>query len=133
MLIQLSAEPAEFFRVTELFGADDLVILARISTVGGDPTLLEIRMLRLAAHCGFGIFLGFRNNTSYDRFWEGRKKWGSIVNASRTFTRQVLTLIGPGSGAASGYRDAGGAGLPADELDRALRMVSTRASRERCA
>lgn len=40
-----------------------------------------------------GIFLGFRNNTSYDRFWEGRKLWGRIVNTSRTLTRQLLTLI----------------------------------------
>ena len=41
------------------------------------------------------IFLGFRNNTSYDRFWEGRKLWGRIVNSSRTLTRQILTLVGP--------------------------------------
>lgn len=39
------------------------------------------------------IFLGFRNNTSYDRFWEGRKLWGGVVNTSRTLTRRVLTLI----------------------------------------
>jgi putative membrane protein len=39
------------------------------------------------------IFLGFRNNTSYDRFWEGRKLWGRMVNVSRTWARQVLTLI----------------------------------------
>ena len=50
-----------------------------------------------------GIFLGFRNNTSYDRFWEGRKLWGRVVNASRTFTRQILTLVGP-SGASVAYR-----------------------------
>jgi putative membrane protein len=42
-----------------------------------------------------GIFLGFRNNTSYDRFWEGRRLWGSLVNTSRTLTRQILTLVGP--------------------------------------
>jgi len=42
-----------------------------------------------------GIFLGFRNNTSYDRFWEGRKLWGRMVNVSRSFTRQLLTLVGP--------------------------------------
>jgi putative membrane protein len=40
-----------------------------------------------------GIFLGFRNNTAYDRFWEGRKLWGALVNTSRSFTRQILTLI----------------------------------------
>lgn len=39
-----------------------------------------------------GIFLGFRNSASYDRFWEGRKLWGSLVNTSRTLTRQILTL-----------------------------------------
>ena len=40
-----------------------------------------------------GIFLGFRNNASYDRFWEARKLWGRMVNTSRTWTRQVETLI----------------------------------------
>jgi ion channel-forming bestrophin family protein len=42
-----------------------------------------------------GIFLGFRNNTAYDRFWEGRKLWGALVNTSRSFTRQILTFIEP--------------------------------------
>jgi len=40
-----------------------------------------------------GIFLGFRNNSAYDRFWEGRKLWGALVNTSRSFTRQILTLL----------------------------------------
>jgi len=40
-----------------------------------------------------GIFLGFRNNAAYDRFWEGRKLWGSIVNTTRTVARQFLTMI----------------------------------------
>lgn len=43
-----------------------------------------------------GIFLGFRNNTSYDRFWEGRKLWGQLVNTTRSLARQVLMLVGPG-------------------------------------
>lgn len=42
-----------------------------------------------------GIFLGFRNNAAYDRFWEGRKLWGQLVNSTRSFTRQTLTLIRP--------------------------------------
>ena len=42
-----------------------------------------------------GIFLAFRNNAAYDRFWEGRKLWGGLVNTSRSFSRQVLTLIVP--------------------------------------
>lgn len=45
-----------------------------------------------------GIFLGFRNNASYDRWWEGRKLWGAAVNTTRTITRQILTMIGPQPG-----------------------------------
>lgn len=52
-----------------------------------------------------GIFLGFRNNASYDRWWEGRKLWGALVNTSRSITRQVLTLMGPQPGEA-GPHDA---------------------------
>jgi ion channel-forming bestrophin family protein len=32
------------------------------------------------------FYLGFKNNSAYDRLWEARKIWGGIVNASRTFT-----------------------------------------------
>jgi putative membrane protein len=38
------------------------------------------------------VFLGFRNNASYDRYWEGRKLWGMILSESRTLARQFLTL-----------------------------------------
>ena len=39
------------------------------------------------------IFLGFRNSAAYDRFWEGRKLWGNLVNTCRSLTRQTLALI----------------------------------------
>lgn len=51
------------------------------------------------------IFLGFRINTAYDRFWEGRKLWGQLVNTSRTLARQILTLVGPTPGVGSGPDD----------------------------
>lgn len=38
------------------------------------------------------IFLGFRNNASYERFWEARKLWGALVIESRNLARQVCTL-----------------------------------------
>ncbi|HSP81740.1 MAG TPA: bestrophin family ion channel, partial [Myxococcaceae bacterium] len=34
-----------------------------------------------------GLLLVFRTNASYDRFWEGRKQWGAIVNESRNLAR----------------------------------------------
>ena len=39
------------------------------------------------------FYLGFKNSQSYDRFWEARKIWGAIVNYSRTWTSQVLSLV----------------------------------------
>ncbi len=53
-----------------------------------------------------GIFLGFRNTASYDRFWEGRKLWGSLVNTSRSLARQITTFIDAPEGAPEGERAA---------------------------
>src|SRR4051812_22184384 len=39
------------------------------------------------------IFLGFYNNASYDRFWEGRKLWGALLNDTRSLFRQASTLV----------------------------------------
>lgn len=42
------------------------------------------------------IFLGFRINASYDRYWEARKHWGAVLVESRNLARQALTLVQPG-------------------------------------
>lgn len=36
------------------------------------------------------IFLAFRNNNSYSRWWEARTIWGGIINNSRIFARQII-------------------------------------------
>ena len=36
------------------------------------------------------FFIGFSNNQAYDRWWEARKIWGSLVNDSRSWARQIL-------------------------------------------
>lgn len=40
-----------------------------------------------------GIFLVFRVNEAYQRWWEARTIWGSLVNSSRAFGRKVVTLL----------------------------------------
>ena len=40
-----------------------------------------------------GLLLVFRTNSAYDRFWEGRKRWGMIVNRTRDLSRQVLAWM----------------------------------------
>ncbi|BAZ87685.1 bestrophin family protein [Dolichospermum compactum] len=40
-----------------------------------------------------GLLLVFRTNTAYERFWEGRKCWGAIVNTIRNLARQIWVSI----------------------------------------
>ncbi|GAB2790529.1 bestrophin family ion channel [Halomonas shantousis] len=39
------------------------------------------------------LFLGFRNNACYDRWWEARRHWGQLINDSRSLMRQVDTFL----------------------------------------
>ncbi len=39
------------------------------------------------------LLLVFRTNTAYDRWWEGRKKWGCFVNDSRNFAIKLSALL----------------------------------------
>ena len=40
------------------------------------------------------IFVSFRNNASYDRYWEARKLWGELLIRARDLARQAVTLPG---------------------------------------
>lgn len=40
-----------------------------------------------------GLFLVFRTNTAYDRWWEGRKLWGQLVNDSRNLAIKVRAFM----------------------------------------
>jgi putative membrane protein len=39
------------------------------------------------------FYLGFKNNSAYDRLWEARKIWGGIVNASRSFAVMARDFV----------------------------------------
>ena len=39
------------------------------------------------------LLLVFRTNTAYDRWWEGRKLWGSLVNNSRNFAIKLAAIL----------------------------------------
>lgn len=40
-----------------------------------------------------GLFLVFRTNSAYDRWWEGRKLWGSFVNNTRNFSFKIHAFL----------------------------------------
>ena len=39
------------------------------------------------------LFLGFRNNACYDRWWEARKDWGQLLVDTRSIARQAMAHI----------------------------------------
>lgn len=39
------------------------------------------------------LLLVFKTNSSYERWWEGRTVWGSVVNQMRNLTRQSLSYM----------------------------------------
>ena len=58
----------------------------------------QLKGIPLAIHALVGTVLGlilaFRTNTGYDRFWEGRKAWGAIVNRCRNLARMINSTNG---------------------------------------
>ncbi len=39
------------------------------------------------------MLLVFRTNTAYDRWWEGRKQWGALMNSSRNLSLKINGLV----------------------------------------
>jgi ion channel-forming bestrophin family protein len=44
-----------------------------------------------------GLFLVFRTNSAYDRWWEGRRLWGGFVNSTRNFAMKLNACIPKGN------------------------------------
>ena len=67
------------------------VVVSAVSHAGylrGSLTPVPFTVVGLA----LAIFLGFRNNAAYDRYWEGRKLWGALVNVTRNFAIQTRVI-----------------------------------------
>jgi putative membrane protein len=74
----------------------NIVVATLVTLNHGDLFRLKITLTAIPftlIGLPLAIFLGFRNNAAYDRYWEGRKLWGEIVLQSRNFSRQCLSLI----------------------------------------
>src|SRR5450830_840611 len=72
------------------------VIATLVTLTHGDLFALKITLTTIPFSLiglPIAIFLGFRNNAAYDRFWEGRKLWGELVHRSRSLSRQCQSLI----------------------------------------
>ncbi len=84
-----------------------LLVLVGLFTLG--VGWLEVKYLKMSSSSlvsnlpvmhsilGFAIsmLLVFRTNTAYDRWWEGRKLWGQLVNTSRNLALKIDAHIAP--------------------------------------
>lgn len=82
--------------VREIFNRVLSCVIWSAGVVCFDKFVYEVKIPELG-HALIGVALGlllvFRTNASYDRFWEGRKQWGSIVNESRNLGRAASVLL----------------------------------------
>ncbi|MHA4740109.1 bestrophin family protein [Dyadobacter sp. MSC1_007] len=63
--------------------------------IGANNDLKNISLMHSLLGFVISMLLVFRTNTAYDRWWEGRKQWGSLMNSSRNLALKVNGLIGP--------------------------------------
>jgi putative membrane protein len=65
-----------------------------VAFVFGGWTWLALPNIPLSIFGGvIGVLAGFRNTSAYARWWEARILWGGVVNSSRNFAREVLSMI----------------------------------------
>ncbi len=75
--------------------APQVIVLTALAAawVWFDRTMAELPAIDGMAFTVFGIalslFLGFRNNAAYDRWWEARKLWGGLLADMRSLAREV--------------------------------------------
>ncbi len=60
--------------------------------VGPDSRVRNLSLIHSTLGLVISLLLVFRTNTAYDRWWEGRKIWGSLVNASRNLAIKISHL-----------------------------------------
>lgn len=76
-------------------GAFTLLLAFLLKTFVAESNLEILSKLKdVFALVGFvlSLLLVFRTNTAYDRWWEGRKKWGELVNNSRNLAIKIGSM-----------------------------------------
>jgi len=56
----------------------------------------NITIMHTLLSFAISMLLVFRTNTAYDRWWEGRKLWGTLVNSSRNLAIKLNAILHPG-------------------------------------
>ena len=76
----------------ETRGPRDLVLRELVALARAVPVSIPVTGHMLTG-VALGLLLVFRTNVSYERFWEGRRQWGNIVNDCRNLARLSSSLL----------------------------------------
>jgi putative membrane protein len=68
-------------------------IIINVMHVPDANTLKNLPVMHTLLGAVISLLLVFRTNTAYDRWWEGRKLWGNLVNSSRNFAMKLHAII----------------------------------------
>jgi len=118
----INYNPKEWFTFIFRFHKADTVrrlfpMFIALSLYSGVIAFLELEVLHLkripeVQHLsivhgllGFviSLLLVFRTNTAYDRWWEGRRQWGSLVNNCRNLAMKMAAILPAGDEASRAY------------------------------
>ena len=55
--------------------------------------LKSVSLLHTLLGFAISMLLVFRTNTAYDRWWEGRRQWGALVNSSRNMAIKLNSML----------------------------------------
>jgi putative membrane protein len=72
-----------------LYGAAVVAAIKLLKLELGDAGVAPFALLGVA----LSVYLGFRNNAAYDRWWEARKLWGQLVFEIRNLSRAATAMI----------------------------------------
>ena len=85
------------FILGEIIGVACLSLVALLL----DKYVVALPHISIGAMGVFGValslFLGFRNNAAYDRWWEARRLWGTILAEIRNLGRHMSVFVGNGA------------------------------------
>lgn len=76
-----------------LYAAGVAYLEVNVLKLSDDNHLKNLPVMHGILSFVISMLLVFRTNTAYDRWWEGRKLWGSLVNNSRNLALKLAALV----------------------------------------
>jgi putative membrane protein len=80
------------YTYAELIWSTVLAVLVYALYVGAGVKVFLPFSIAAILGSGLAIFVAFRNNSAYGRWWEARTLWGGIVNSSRVLARIIISF-----------------------------------------